>query len=297
VSFTRTISTDLNTHLQGDLLTLAICVKLTREDGTVIAGTSHDRDLVVDAVTYEAAGAVAPSAMRQELGSGVDNLDILGLIESDRITETDLRAGLYQGARFLISVVNWADLTMGSVVLLSGTIGQITIQDGQYTAELVSLSKHLQQQIGRVTGATCDAPQFGAAPCAPGGVFADGATLAGDYTFGRVVDTVTSNQRFAMASDSKPTDYYTYGVIVGTSGANEDIRREIKRHVHVGTTADLQLMEEFPFDVEVGDGFDVIRGCRRRIEDCQERNNAINHQGFPKLTGVDEIMKIGRTES
>jgi uncharacterized phage protein (TIGR02218 family) len=297
MSFTRTIGGGFNTHLQGNLLTLAICVKLTRADGTVLAFTSHDRNLVVSAVTYEAASAVSASALRQELGSGVDNLDLIGLLQSDAITETDMRAGLYDNAALLIFVVNWADLSMGSVVLLSGRIGQITITDGQYVAEMRSLSQFLQQQMGELTSPTCRVKTLGDARCAPGGLFADGATVAGDYTFSRSVDTVTSNQVFAMASDGKATDYYTYGSITGTSGANDGLSREIKRHTHVGTTAALELMEEFPFDVQVGDGFDLVRGCRRRLSDCQAFSNAVNFRAEPRITGTDELKKIGRTAS
>ena len=72
-----TIPSNLQTHLDGDYQTLALCVKVTRQDGTVMGFTSHDKDLTISAVTYEASSALDASAFSKKMGTSVDNLEFI----------------------------------------------------------------------------------------------------------------------------------------------------------------------------------------------------------------------------
>ena len=47
-----TLDAGMQTHVAGELTTLAWIAKITRTDGTIFAFTTHDVDLVVSAVTY-----------------------------------------------------------------------------------------------------------------------------------------------------------------------------------------------------------------------------------------------------
>ncbi len=47
-------------------------------------------------------------------------------------------------------------------------------------------------------------------------------------------------------------------------------------------------------DIQVGDTFDVIAGCRKRLtEDCKVKfNNVLNFQGEPHLPGIDRLTAM-----
>src|SRR5688572_30431607 len=107
----RTASADLITLLSQDLLTLALCIKITRQDAVVLGFTTYDRDLVISGVTYEAQVSFDPSAIHQEVTTSVDNLEVLGMLDSAYITEDDIRAGRYDGAKIEFFIVNYEDLT------------------------------------------------------------------------------------------------------------------------------------------------------------------------------------------
>ena len=103
--------------LTAETLTLAVCVRIARVDSTLLGFTSHDRGLTVGGEAYVAAGFV-PSAVRTEAGPTVDNLEIVGLLDSDAIVEADLRAGLYDGAEIRVFVVDWSNTALAPLKLV-----------------------------------------------------------------------------------------------------------------------------------------------------------------------------------
>src|SRR4051812_31581755 len=57
----RAIPTALQAKLDSGVTTLARCWKVTRRDGVVLGFTDHDRDLVLDGVTFRAGTGFAAS--------------------------------------------------------------------------------------------------------------------------------------------------------------------------------------------------------------------------------------------
>jgi hypothetical protein len=178
----RSISAALSTHLNGSALTLASMVKITRQDGTVLGFSSADVNLVFGGVTYHADSAFDPSSLRGQLASGVDNLSVVGMLKSPYITDTDLLAGQYDGAQVELFLVNYMDLSQGKMVLLTGYLGDATLEDGKWTIEFRSISQLTGQQIGELTSPSCRVLQFGDERCsrAGGNVLAGGHELSGD---------------------------------------------------------------------------------------------------------------------
>jgi len=282
----RLLSADLQTHLGGVVLSLCLLVKVTRQDGDVLGFTGHDQNLTLDGVTYESTSAVNASSVRSTQTSGIDNLEIIGLLQSARITDTDLLAGLYDAADVEVSVANWADLSAGTLILLTGSIGEITFSDGTYTAELRGLMQRLNQQVGDVTSPACRVKQLGDAECK--------VNLA-LYQFSRTVYSVTSATVLTFDADSSASDTYTYGRVLFTSGANAGIEREVKRHILVTGRAQIELQEAFQFVVAVSDTATLEVGCDRRLTTCVSRfSNAANFRGEPYLPGTDQILRRGR---
>ena len=211
----KTIPSAFQTHLDTGQTTLATLWKITRTDSTVLGFTDHDSDLVVDSVTYQAATGYTRTALQSTADLAVDNLDLEGLISSGAVTEDDLRAGKYQGAEVLISLVNYSDIAAGTVILRRGWIGQITLREGVYVAELRGLTDKLQQTIGRVFGRDCDA-DLGDTRCGvrldpPAWQASTAYTVraTGDAKTGSVIKPTTANGRHFKCTTA------------GTSGATE----------------------------------------------------------------------------
>jgi len=161
----RNMSAALFAHLQGDTLTTANCVRLARTDGVVMAWTDCNIPLTFDGMTYAASDGVGLRNLKAAAGTGVDNMETVLLLMPGGITEDGIRAGLYDNAPVTLSLVNWADLSQGSLTLLRGRVGEITLTDGQCVAEVRSLSQLLQQQIGDVTSPSCRVRRLGDAQC------------------------------------------------------------------------------------------------------------------------------------
>ena len=282
----RSISTALQAHLQGDLTTLATCVKLIRRDGTIFGFTSADQDLSIDGLTYKAVNGLGSSAIQSNTGTGVDNLEVAGILDDDRITEADILAGRYDGAEVIITRVNWADLSMGSVAIFRGVFGEITLRDGQFQVELRSLTQRLKQTIGDLTSPTCRCRKLGDAQC---------KVDRTGFQFSRTVTEVVSPGTLQFAADTQPTGYYDSGLITLTTGPNAGVTREIKTHTIVSSTTQLDLRTNFPFPITSGETATLEAGCDRRFATCRDKfANNLNFHGEPLLPGNDAILKVAR---
>ena len=103
----KQISTQLATHLAGEVTMLATCWKLTRRDSAVFGFTDHDLDIIFESTTYKAATGFTPSAIKNTGSLSVDNLDVEGMLSSGSIVESDILAGLYDFAEVEIFLVNY----------------------------------------------------------------------------------------------------------------------------------------------------------------------------------------------
>lgn len=211
----KTVPSALQTALDSGAISLATLWKVTRKDNVVLGFTDHDKDLVVSGVTYQAATGYTRTTIQSTADMAVDNLDLEGILSSDAVTEQDLRAGVYYGAEVLVMACDYTNLSAGTVTLRRGWIGQVTVMNGRYVAELRGLTDRLQQTIGRVYGRDCGA-DLGDARC---GVRLDPPTwqastaytkrATGDAKTGSVVKPTTANDRYFRCS------------VAGTSGGTE----------------------------------------------------------------------------
>ena len=265
---------------------LAVCVRIERQDGEVFCLTTHDTPIAVGGETYEPMSGVDATAVRQEAGAGVDNLDVGGLVSSDRITEADLLAGRFDGAQVRLFVVDWRQPNLAPLRLLSGYLGNIRLQAGRYVAEVRSLAQRLGQQVGVLVSPTCRARALGDAEC--------GVNLAA-YRATRVVVAVTSRSDITFGGDWNPSGWYSYGRVQMTSGSNAGIAREVRAHTQSSGQARLQLQEALPFDVAVGDTAVLEAGCDRRLETCRDKfGNAARFRGEPHVPGTETLLQRGR---
>lgn len=275
------ISAELEAHYASGAETTARLWKLTRRDGEVFGFTDHDAPITYLSVDYEPTSVFDASAISTRGELNVDGLEALGLLDSEGITEQDIEAGLWDGAECVLMEVNYKDLTMGHNTLSTGDVGQIQRKGLTYTAELRGLMQKLQNNIGRVVTAACDA-HLGDARC---GVDLEALRVSSVVTVGGATRTFTS----ALSPDP---DYFTYGVVTWTAGANAGRSMEVKQQT--GGVFALQL--DMPDTIVAGDTFTVVPGCNKvgRTGDCKLKfNNLVNFRGFEDVPGQKKVLIYG----
>jgi uncharacterized phage protein (TIGR02218 family) len=285
----KALSPALQAHLDTGTTTLAWCWRLTRHDGAVFGFTDHDRAFEFDGTAFEPEAGMTASELRHGSELAVDAQDAEGALTSERISEGDIAAGLWDGAEVEVWRVNWRD-TSQRVLLRRGAIGQIRRGRLAFVAEMRSLAHVLGQTVGRVFQATCDA-SLGDARC---GVDLDVPSFKGTG----VVVEVLRDRAFRVAGlwEHEP-DLFALGAVEWISGANAGLSFDVAQHDMVEASVTLTLMQAPVRPVAVGDTFVVRAGCDKRLETCARRfANAINFRGFPNIPGNDAVIRYARRD-
>lgn len=283
----KTLSAEFAAHLATGITTLCWCWRIERRDGTVLGFTDHDNAVTFDGTSYEAAAGFTASDINDGLGLSVDNLEVTGALSSATLTDDDLAAGRYDDARIAIYRVNWADPSQ-RVLMRSGSIGEVRRTGASFTAELRGLAHYLQQPVGRLLQRTCDA-DLGDARC---GIDLTSPAYRGTGT----ITAVSSARRFQVAGlDTFETRFFSRGLFAFTSGASAGLRIEVKSHVKLATSVEIELWVDAEGPPAIGDSFIVTAGCDKRFETCKARfANMINFRGFPAIPGNKFLTQIGR---
>ncbi len=153
----RVISPQLEAHFGSDMTTLATCWKIIRLDGEELGFTDHDQVLTVDGIDYDSIAGFTPTTVESKSNMSVDNLEVEGQTFPSKITESDLLAGMYDYAEIEIFTVNYEDLSQGKLVVKRGRLGEVTLSQQLFTAEVRGLTQHLSQTIGEVYSPSCRA--------------------------------------------------------------------------------------------------------------------------------------------
>ena len=278
------IPTGLATHLAQEVNTLATCWSIKRKDGVTLYFTDHDRDISVGGHSYVAADSMNPSAVSSQSGLAVDNLEFEGMLSAATITEADIVAGRYDHAEISVFMVNYADPSAGTLPLKSGWLGEVTLQGGQFVAEMRGLTSRLQQTIGEVYTSSCRAT-LGDAKC--------GVNLV-TYTFTGAVTGLEAAYAFTDSSKTQSNDYFAGGVVHFTSGANAGLSMEVRDF----SARRFGLFLPMPNAIGLGDAFTVSAGCDKQFDTCIGRfNNAINFRGEPHVPGTDKLLETSATRS
>ena len=259
-----------------EVVNAAYCWRVDRTDGVTFGFTSHDQDLTFDGVTYEAATGFTPTAVDTSDSLAVDNLDVDGVLSSDRINEDELAGGVYDFARVTIYLVNWKNTDNPKLILRRGNIGRISYSEAGFTAEIRGLTEAYQQKAGAVYQKTCRAT-LGDAKC--------GVNLA-SYTTTGIVTEVCNDTQFAtdVVADAGS---YDYGVITWMSGDNRYTTSETKVFRADGI---IEVCIPTIWQPQVGDIFTIVAGCDRNYSTCINRfNNRLNFRGEPMVPGNDYL--------
>lgn len=280
----KNISQAMETHLQEEVTSLATCWKLTRSDGAIMGFTDHDTRVTVEEVDYEAETGFTPTAVAASSSLSVDNLDVEGMLEADSITEADIMAGRYDFAEIEIFQVNHRQPEAGRIILRRGWLGEITVRNRRFVAEVRGMTQKLSQQIGQLYSPACRA-ELGDGRC---------RVAMGGFTHTGTVAAVASRSIFSDPAREEENGYFSAGKVTFTSGLNAGLSMEVKAFEDGRFT----LVLPMPYDVEEGDGYSVRAGCDKNFSTCVSRfDNAANFRGEPHVPGIDRMLETSTTRS
>lgn len=265
----RTIPVLLQDDLNQDARTLCHLLRIERSDGTVLALTDLDREVVYDdgdgEQTYLPEPGYDPSALESAADLSVDGANFLALIPLDGmpISEADIERGLWDNAAFKLYLVNFTDLSHGHVLLKWGTLGEISVQDGlAFTPELRGPQQPLRQNITWRDSLRCrtylDSEET------------DEIEFCG-FDVSTITDTGTvtsvgleNNRTFAVSGLVIPSDGYFPGVVIWTGGNNAGPRKYSVEEVD--SSDNISLRTTTPYPIEVGDTFTIRPDCTKEVE-------------------------------
>ena len=277
----------LQAHLDGGATTLCWCWRLTRRDASRLGFTDHDRDLTFDGTTFEAAAGFTASEMRDSVGLSVDNLEVTSALSSERLSEADLAAGIYDDARVEIFRVNWAAPEQ-RMLMRVGSLGEVRRAGLTFTAEVRGLAHYLQQPKGRLYQFTCDA-DLGDGRCK---ILLSDPLYRGE---GEIV-AAASGRRFTVSGlEDFADDWFSRGLLTFSSGAAAGQAIEVRYHSKTGSAVTLELWAPARGPLQPGQTFVVTAGCDKHLTTCRAKfANAENFRGFPHMPGNDFVTTFAR---
>ena len=159
----REFSNDFADHIAANTTTLANCWRITRSDGVILGFTDHDLELTFDGTIFYPSYGSDIGEVTSKLGAQTDSSEIIGIVNSNAISEDDVLLGRYDGARVETFKVNWRNINIFHL-LRTDYIGEISRADGVFRAELRSAQYAINIAKGKIYQSFCNA-RLGDAQC------------------------------------------------------------------------------------------------------------------------------------
>lgn len=270
--------------LKQNLHRIAHCWRITRTDGTIIRTTDHDTPLTIDSEVFAPASGFTASARQKQAGLAEQNFEVIGVLDSDAITDADLRLGLYNGAQIDELMVDWLYPWIGAIITNLYFVEMVTFTGERWEAQVAGLTSKIRRQVGQVYSRLCRY-DLGDARCR--------FDLATETISGAVVTTITIQRREITSvtlAGTKPDDFYAFGRVTWVTGDNAGHLSEAAEYIDA--TGLVLLRGETPNDIQVGDTFDIEAGCDKLRQTCIDKFDIlVNFGGFPFIPGTDRVMQ------
>ena len=230
-------SSGLITHL--DLPTTSLCTlwKIVRTDGVIFSFTDHDQALSVDidgdgVLIYKVSNSFNRSAISTSERLVVDEVEVVGILDSDNIKNSDLIAGRFDNADIKIAIINWQALGDGVLKMRRGWLGEVELKDYGFTTELLGLILAYETKIVEILAPRCVA-ELADTRCGVNIEPADWqqdtpytAKVAKDARIGSVVQATTfNNRRFVLTTAQGNSGYIepTWNTTIGGTTNDDDL--------------------------------------------------------------------------
>lgn len=271
----------------ADYQTRVICLRIVPVTGATVRLTHYPTDLTMSNATvyasfagydfsgYEAVSSMAPGAV-----------DLQGILGVAGISREAIASGVYDNARCYLFATSWTAPVEDEEQITASTLGKATLIDDAFVIEEMVLVDALNQSVGQTYTSNCQ-KTFGSTTGPVIGRCNKVVTPSSG-----TITSVTSSSVFRDSARAEVADYFGYGLLTLTSGANAGLKPiQVKRHEADGT---IELFEPMPYPVEVGDNYMLTPGCRKRLEDCRDKwSNVINFGGFTRIPTNNEAGQWG----
>ena len=262
--------------------------RLQRADGLTLGFTDHDRDLEFDGAVFRAGAGMTARALAQATGLAVDNTEAVGALSDAGLTEADILAGRWDGARLTVWDLDWTNPD-DRRVLFRGSLGEIARQGGVFRAELRGLTEALQQAQGRVFGSVCPAV-LGDAHCR-----VNLATAAYRVQTALVAVEAEGGELVVAALPAYPEGWFGEGRVRFLTGPATGLSAMIRADRPDPAGRRLALWAAPGARAQPGGTVRLEAGCDKRLVTCREKfANTVNFQGFPHRPGEDWLIAAPR---
>ena len=274
----------LQLNYGGRVVHRAFCIRVTRGDGQVLRFTSSQIPVLVGSENYLPGLGLTMSQIGAALGLAVNEVQvkgpIAGVLASSDVTDDDLLAGKWDGAKYICFSTNPRAPGNGIEEGLSGSFGRITAGRVAFEVELRDLMQRYQSPIGEVSTPGCRVKKLGDARC---------KVILTPYTFAAVVTALTSRSVFGASALTQGDDYFRFGELVWTTGLNAGVKGEVKIFVAGGV---IGLQIPMPHNILPGDAFTIVAGCDRSLAACRDKfNNVPRFVGEPHKPTGDQVTR------
>jgi uncharacterized phage protein (TIGR02218 family) len=258
----------------GTQFLMADLYTLTLNGGYTLRYTGADMDLTAAGNLFKSF-LIARSKTRSTVGLEVDTLEVtVNPGPGDTLNGVPwiaaARNGALDGATLQLEKIfmpSWGDTSLGSIVLFSGRVSDLDCGRTAATLTIKSELELLDTQLPR---------NFYQSGC--GNTLFDSACGLNRAAFA-VNGAATNNSVTQVASAlANPSDYFTLGTIVFTSGANAGVTRSVRQFANGVFTLALPLLAP----VQNGDTFTAYPGCDKVKATCESKfANVVHFRGFP----------------
>lgn len=264
------------------------CVRIvTVNDGSYYFHAGNN-DLVMGGNTYLGIGQVfSDYTSTNDFKAAI--VDYEGFLGVAGVTRDDIEKGVFDSARAYLFATTWNNPIEDEEPLFSSIFGNAELSDGKYVFEEIALIDALKQRTGRSVTASC--------PWELGvnnGTSSRCSYNIANATVTGVVTSVTNNYTFSDTDSTtiQADDYFALGTVKFTSGNNSTGKSYMVKSYAAGV---FELYDETISDIQVGDSFTAIAGCRKRQqEDCIDKfDNADDFGGFPHIPTNQQANTVG----
>jgi len=245
-------------------------------DSVTLRYTDHDQDVIFPdpgGDVYQAKG-MSFDPISTDLSMEVDRVEIR-LDNVDRSMSNLLASYEFQGrwCTIMKTFTNLLGDASNVVTLFSGRMYHPRVNEKEFVITVTSLLNSLNKRgPKRLFQAQCPW-DFGGEECGL------------DITVSPYRETGTAEEGStdSVLADSNRTEdenWWRYGILKMTSGANAGIRREVK----ASAPGQIEVLIPFPTNISPGDSYEIQVGCKKTLGECRKYGNTDNFGGFPSVT-------------
>ena len=278
--YMRKISDNLKNSLNCNTINLIKCYDIVLKDGKKLFFTNNQTNITYNNIVYTSSNGVDIRTIYNNTNLEIDETDISGFIDSDIISEKDIVAGKFDNANIEIFLLDMD--TKEKISIFCGFIVSISYENNMFLAKVKDKKALLEKTFSELYSPLCRC-SFCDLKC---------NLNKKDYTIIGIVSKVINQFEFYTSTQDiigKGSDYFSNGSIKIINGKNKDMITEVKKSDY----GQLILKFKFPFEINVGDKFELTVGCDKEFNTCISKfNNAINFRGEPNLPRSKKLFKI-----